>query len=640
MKFGNVGLNNIMLGDKQILKRMYGDKLIWENIKWIMDMVITDVQTADTYDFEHIFPDETNRSSTFSGIASIAAHQPFQAKYEFESISEATAAADTLVTLSPIKNGDKLVIILDNGDIHEVIAANVGGGEYDPDGTTNPSTTSLTSNMTSDTTPIPFKTFGTGSYAESTPWKAFDGEATTYFYDYNQSQWLAYQFDTPKVINKLYYKTAWALSQGVTLFGSNDSTNGEDGTWDNLGYVGSPSVNYATLHYQNDQPYLMYRMEGLKGSTGEQKIYTVELYEAEQSPYTMNTAAITNGEIPSKVFTVDAKASFAISAGFIEAEAIDNNYSTRGVSEVIFDAVGIHQWTPPVGVTRVSVVAVGGGGGGAWWASGGNGGGGGGLGYKNDIQVVEGVDITIQVGAGGSVGKNGSGGTSSFFDSESVVAGLGGQGGVYSYNAARVGGSFVGDGGGQGGGSPAQTTEGSFGGGGAGGYSGKGGNGGNVRGSGTAGAGGAGGGGGGGESGSSSTWTGGGGGGVGLFGEGLSGGTASKNGGGRAGSDGAHGTGNSTGRGGLYGGAGAGADSSLATVSTSCKGSSGAVRIIWGDNRHFPSTNVEAIPESNLLLINRFKNLVDSTGSTTITPKVLLKSIGDKMIELRGSIIA
>ncbi len=33
------------------------------------------------------------------------------------------------------------------------------------------------------------------------------------------------------------------------------------------------------------------------------------------------------------------------------------------------------------------------------------------------------------------------------------------------------------------------------------------------------------------------------------------------------------------------------------------------------------------------------EDMIDNTGSLTITPKITLKSIGDKMIELRGSII-
>jgi len=39
------------------MNRVYMNSvLVWENIKWFKDMIITDVQTADVYGFEHVFP--------------------------------------------------------------------------------------------------------------------------------------------------------------------------------------------------------------------------------------------------------------------------------------------------------------------------------------------------------------------------------------------------------------------------------------------------------------------------------------------------------------------------------------------------------------------------------------------------------
>ncbi len=126
MKFGNIGFTNIKFGDKQISKRMYGDKLIWEDTtwEWSMDMIITDIQTADVYDFEHTFPNETDGSKVLRGIATDADHQPFQAKYDFMNISNATEA-DILITDCPIANGDNLVIVKNDESIHEVVASGV-----------------------------------------------------------------------------------------------------------------------------------------------------------------------------------------------------------------------------------------------------------------------------------------------------------------------------------------------------------------------------------------------------------------------------------------------------------------------------------------------------------------------------------
>ena len=223
---------------------------------------------------------------------------------------------------------------------------------------------------------------------------------------------------------------------------------------------------------------------------------------------------------------------------------------------------GTYSWTAPAGVTNVSAVCIGGGG----WR------GGGGLGWKNNISVNPGQSYTVVVGNKSQT---------SYFINTSTVAGGGGD----AYPGTS-GGGYTGDGGGNGGSgtSNAYVTET---GGGAGGYSGNGGSGGSSRpGAGSAGAGGGGGGGG-----TSSNGFSGGGGGTGIYGEGVSGNGGSIGdtiSGGDGGGGGSGGGGGANGRnygGGLYGGGG-----NKNTTSTNY-GASGAVRIIWGMNRSFPSTN-------------------------------------------------
>jgi hypothetical protein len=262
---------------------------------------------------------------------------------------------------------------------------------------------------------------------------------------------------------------------------------------------------------------------------------------------------------------------------------------------------GTYSWTCPAGVFSVSVVCVGGGGNGTLIYSGGAtkiGGGGGGLGWKNNIPVNPGQTYTVVVGDRS--------GDSYFIDGTTVK---GGGGGGYGNGS---GGSYVGDGGGMGGNGNAATYFtssyiGGGGGGGAGGYSGKGGNAGIRRSGGgpsfTYAQNGSGGGGAGGYS----NWWGGpfyfgggnGGGGVGIFGEGTSGtvDTTSNDpqGAGGGGSSGT--TGGSTyngsyvgGAGGSYGGGGGGTHSNNFATDNGY-GGTGAVRIIWGDGRAFPSTD-------------------------------------------------
>jgi hypothetical protein len=247
-----------------------------------------------------------------------------------------------------------------------------------------------------------------------------------------------------------------------------------------------------------------------------------------------------------------------------------------------YTSPGTYTWVAPVGITSISVVCIGAG------APGQNspeaGGGGGGLGWKNNISVVPGNSYTVVVGAGNtSTGSSiGSAGTS-YFINTSTVAGFGG-------NSNRTGGGYVGDGGGNGGQGGAGFSDGiEPGGGGAGGYSGTGGRGGDTNTTPTAGSGGGGGGGGRGD------LTGGGGGGTDIFGQGSNGSAGSNAGShGIGGGGGSGGTAGKTGAfdgdtvwGGNYGG---GSYGRFGNGGTSV-GAGGAVRIIWGPNRAFPSTN-------------------------------------------------
>ncbi len=284
---------------------------------------------------------------------------------------------------------------------------------------------------------------------------------------------------------------------------------------------------------------------------------------------------------------------------------IHQNWTPPGQQE--FTTAGTHSWTCPEGVTSVCAVAVGAGGPlqGSSGAGGFDGCSGGGLGWKNNISVTPGQTYTVVVG---TPDNNGAG--DSYFINTSTVKGGGGTG---SYQGGSVAGDYYGDGGGNGGVGGSRWTwdgygAGAGGGGGAGGYSGDGGAGGKggssyqlqsapngdgpQGGNGVDGQGGGGGGAGGAGNGSA------GGGGVGIYGEGTSGtggdkytygsSTSTPMGtGGSGGGDGGDTNISDGGDGGNYGG-GAGSYGNGGPVGTSA---GGAVRIIWGEGRAFPSTN-------------------------------------------------
>lgn len=237
---------------------------------------------------------------------------------------------------------------------------------------------------------------------------------------------------------------------------------------------------------------------------------------------------------------------------------------------VLYETPGTYSWTAPLGINSVCVVCVGAGGNGTKSGYRVRGGAGGGLGWKNNIPVVPGQTYTLVVG-----------GSASYFIDTSTVAGYKGANGFSSLNDTSIaaGGSFVGDGGGNGGSGTYNFY--ATGGGGAGGYSGDGGNSGNS---------GSGGGGAGGYTQSSTSSNSSGGGGVGVYGEGPSG-TSS----GAGGSGGGNNRTQSDGKpsvGGIYGGGG-GSHATSTGADYRGAGGPGAVRIIWGDGRAFPSTNVD-----------------------------------------------
>lgn len=239
---------------------------------------------------------------------------------------------------------------------------------------------------------------------------------------------------------------------------------------------------------------------------------------------------------------------------------------------------GTYSWTAPAGVTSVCVVCVGGG---SYKSAGG-------LGWKNNIAVTPGTSYTVRVGNRSPTDYVS--GQSSYFISEATVKGGGGN-----WNST-IGGNYTGDGGGNGGGGA-----GSLGAGGAGGYTG---NGADSRavynGDGAAGSGGGGGSGALRNQADYYFWAGGGGG-VGILGQGSNGaagiynsgtGAAGGGGGGSGGNNGNTGlAAYSPGNGGLYGGAGGGGYDGPADTEYFQSGVAGAVRIIWGAGRSFPSTN-------------------------------------------------
>lgn len=298
--------------------------------------------------------------------------------------------------------------------------------------------------------------------------------------------------------------------------------------------------------------------------------------------YTANLDSLTEG---TEYFAI------SLNNGRANANITINDTSITLPGQQEYTVAGTYSWIAPTGVSNVSVVVVGAGGsGGAVYQPGEPGGGGGGALAWGNATVTPGQSYTVVVGAGGpppvSYYQPGVAGGYSAFGSNVIYAAGGDRSIGYTANGGNV---IIGQGGGYGGSSTGGYST-LAGGAGAGGYSGNGGNG--STGAGTSGSGGGGGGGG------TSRDAAAGGGGVGIYGAGSSGagGDANYYGpavGGYGGSGGQNAAnvndGSNASAGGRFGGGGG--TGRLGNGKYSANGAGGAVRIVWGAGRYYPSTN-------------------------------------------------
>jgi len=272
--------------------------------------------------------------------------------------------------------------------------------------------------------------------------------------------------------------------------------------------------------------------------------------------------------------------------------------------EAIFSSPGQYSWVVPDGVGRISIVSVGAGGGGVTGLSFQAGGGGGGaLVWVNNVRVKSGSTVTIDVGLGGFFDNNDGladpGGDSVVTVAGVIVCQAGGGAGSSNVDSTSAAGGTVDVGTGGAGGVGGTFLDGvansGAGGGGAGGYSGAGGVGASSTGTENGGAAPAGGGG---AGGGHTATTGSSGGGVEIFGEGASGlslsavtTSATKHGSGLP-----HAFNTQAKFDGTFPaprGAGGGAGTNGTSLIAAQQGGDGTVRIVFGLNRAFPTTDVD-----------------------------------------------
>lgn len=413
-----------------------------------------------------------------------------------------------------------------------------------------------------------------------------------------------------------YDTTATSANRGINFtFVNSEMTNGQSKTLTWILTMGATAYYPTTVSIDSVDVTSSVKWQGgsapTSGNANSLDIYTFTIIKTADATFTV-LAAQTQFAQGDLILPMLASFGGGSARGFGFRSISDPPFGDQ-----VFTSSGT--FTVPAGVTFISAVAIGGGGGGMYYANSSvshtyamNGGAGGGLAWFNGLAVTPGQIIDVTVGLGGVDGAYSAGSTdggtsilaTGGFNIATAKGGLAGRyslsraiGGTYTFNTARF--TFASTGGGFGGGNTTtnSTGYGPAGGGGAGGYTGGGGDGRDDN--AASGDSGLGGGASGGGAAGNSTYTdhiSGGGGGTGLYGEGPSGvGQADGSGqGGSGGGDSPVPTNvNGSQVGGLYGGGGGGKSSNY-WGSHAGNGAPGAVRILWGEGRAFPSTNVGA----------------------------------------------
>jgi hypothetical protein len=242
------------------------------------------------------------------------------------------------------------------------------------------------------------------------------------------------------------------------------------------------SASRPIVEEGDEVQFILYVPDGVEGATYEYSITGITaddlFYGTLTGNFTLNAA---EGAQVSIILARDSvqeieTITMTVDSLDVSVQVTITDTSPAPVGEQIYDTAGTYQWVCPAGVTKVSAVAIGPGGNGAQvyynqTTTKPISGGGGGLGWKNNIAVTPGQTYTVRVGTSGTL-------DSYFISTSTVRGGYGGNGSIYPTSAA-VGGSYTGDGGGNGGSSPITTQNANISGaGGAGGWNSSGGSGG------------------------------------------------------------------------------------------------------------------------------------------------------------------
>ena len=244
---------------------------------------------------------------------------------ELEYFGESGSSINTLKTTTPIANGDNLVIVKDNDSVNEIVASSVSTIDVNE-------TTTYIPEMTSSVLPagqVYWSTQGLNGYDEA--WGAFNSDSGSFWRTVFGTVvgYITYKHTEAKTVYKYAitgHSQLTATPKNFTLQGSNNNSS-----WTTLdtrtNETAWSSGEKRAYTVSSPASYLYYKLDVTLNNGHQTDLYVrrLELFPTVQQ-YTMDTTATTAGEIPSKVYAVDAQPSFAISGGYVDAVKSGDSY--------------------------------------------------------------------------------------------------------------------------------------------------------------------------------------------------------------------------------------------------------------------------------------------------------------------------
>ncbi len=253
-----------------------------------------------------------------------------EVKLEFESMSDSSSVADLLRTYDPIGNGDNLVIVKDDDSVHGIVASGVMIVYVD-----------MIPLMTSNTDPVGVASASSEENVTTRGvWNLMNKDTSTRWstaiYTPVPVQ-VQYEFDvstkTSRYSIRSYDSPEYArFPKDWRLLGSEAGTfTGEETIIDvqTNQSVSSP-LERKEYTFASEVSFKFYRLD-ISENNGDINYTSFSEFTLDRRHYAIDTGAITAGEIPTRVYSVDAQISFNDGEGYLVPVYTGDSYDVTAL---------------------------------------------------------------------------------------------------------------------------------------------------------------------------------------------------------------------------------------------------------------------------------------------------------------------